>query len=302
MEEQVLPEGQEPRLFSEQQAENLKQEVLETALAERPEIVGAHLEEVKTFINNGLGMVQQFEKATYQKHPKIHTDTDVIYIDSGPGPYSYKTLEPGKTDLDDVNYHKWKWSRKMDRARLRAAYTLASMITTKRIVAQTGLIITTKDLTPEDFKQYGPYFMYTSTPWQNAEIQEARKQLKGAEFSKIPDSKLHMYSEFATESGEIKEIVHTEDQIQGFQFPANPDGSPPRRIAIVSHPAHLMRIFHILGKYPSSIPEGTIIQPFPIPTPTDAVTEYAKAELLGTLGTVFSKDRASLIPYDKYQL
>lgn len=247
-------------------------------------------------------MIQQFEEASYQKHPEIHTDTDVIYVDSGPGPYSYAMLEPGKTDLDDVNYHKFPWSRRMDRARNRAAYVLASMITAKRIEEQTGLIKSTKDLTPEDFEKYSPYFMYTSTTWQNSEIRHAHSLLKDAGIFKIPDSKLVMYDEFTAATGERKKITHTEDQVEGFQFPTNPDGSPPRRVAIVSHPAHLMRIFHILGKYPNSIPEGTIVQPFPIPTPIDAIIDYTKAELLGTLGTVFSRNRASLTPYDKYQL
>lgn len=282
--------------------ENLKQEVLETALAEIPEIVEEHLEEVKTLINNGLGMIQAFEETTRRPHPAIHTDTDVVYIHSGPGPYSYKMLEPGKTDLDDEAYHRWPWSRKMDRARIKAAYVLASMITAKRIVAQTGLIIDTKDLTPKDFEQYGPYFMYTSTSWQNAEVQEARKQLKGAEFSKIPDNKLIMYEEFINRQGKREPIVHTEDQIEGLQFPRRPDNNPPRRVAIVAHPAHLMRVMHILGKYPDSIPNGTVLQPFPIPTPVAAVTEYAKAELIGTIVTIFNRHRASLTPYDQYKL
>jgi hypothetical protein len=59
---------------------------------------------------------------------------------------------------------------------------------------------------------------------------------------------------------------------------------------------------HILGKYPESIPDQTILQAFPVPTPKDATTEYAKAELLGTLGTVFKTNRASLKPYTNYEL
>lgn len=63
-----------------------------------------------------------------------------------------------------------------------------------------------------------------------------------------------------------------------------------------------MRIMHILGKYPDSIPSESVLQAFPIPTPKDAMTEYAKAELLGTLGTVFKKGRATLTPYTNYEL
>jgi hypothetical protein len=78
--------------------------------------------------------------------------------------------------------------------------------------------------------------------------------------------------------------------------------SPPRRIVVVSHPAHLMRILHILGKYPDSVPSETTLQLFPIPTPTAAKDEYSRGEILGTLGTVFGKGRASLHPYANYEL
>lgn len=299
---EITPNEQSRRLLNEQSIKNLQEEVLATALKERPEAVGANLEAVKIFIPRAIDMIQQFEEATHQKSPKIHTDTDVVYIDSGPGPISYKLLEPGKTDLDDVNYHTLPWSRKMDRQRSVAAYKLAWQVTGERIKEQRGETKPLRKLTPEDFKQFGPYLMYTSTDWQNSHVWHVHNLLKEAGYFKIPDSKIVMYDEFTTASGERKEIIHTEDQVEGFQFPANPDGSPPRRVAIVSHSAHLMRIFHILGKYPNSIPEGTIVQPFPIPTPIGAVIDYAKAELLGTLGTVFSKNRASLTPYDKYQL
>lgn len=256
----------------------------------------ANLLDVNAFIKNGIDMIQGFEEATRQKHPKIHPDTDVIYIDSGPGPYSYNMLEPDKTDLDDVNYHKWKWSRKMDRARIRAAYTLATMVTAQRTGKQA------KDLTTEDFEKFGPYLMYTSVDWQASHVKHALSLARETETFKIPGSKLVMYEEFTSREGEVKPIVHTQDQIEGLRFPSNPDGSSPRRVVIVSHPAHLMRIMHILGKYPDSIPNETTLQAFPIPTPIAAVKEYAEGELMGTLATVFKTGRASLTPYAKYEL
>lgn len=262
----------------------------------------ANLLGVRTFISNGIDMIQAFEEATHQKHPDIHSDTDVIYIDSGPGPFSFNMLEPGKTDLDDVNYHKWKWSRKMDRARVKAAYTLASMITSKRIEEQTGTRKPTDELTVEDFEKFGPSLMYTSVDWQDSHIKYALGLAREAGNFKIPDSKIVMYKEFVDRQGNKKPITHTQDQIEGLLFPNNPDGTPPRRIAIVSHPAHLMRIMHILGKYPDNIPNGTKLQAFPIPTPPAAVKEYAEIELIGTLATVFKTDRASLTPYTNYEL
>lgn len=290
--------------ISNEWLENLRQEVFNTALKDRSEMVSENLERVKTFIADGLKMIQIFERATHLKHPPINLDTDTVYIDSGPGPYSYDPdlLEPGKTDLDDLPYHKWPWSRNMDRGRVRAAYTLVGMITAGRIKKETDVEKQLKDLTPDDYKNFGPYLMYTSTTWQNSHIRHVFSQLKKSGQFKIPDSKLIMYEEFINREGERKPIVHTEDQIEGLKFPLKPDGNPPRRVAVVSHPAHLMRIMHILGKYPDSIPNGTRLQPFPIPTPIAAVTEYAKNELIGTMVSALIKNRASLRPYDKYQL
>jgi hypothetical protein len=280
-----------------------KRAVFDQARAERPEEVSANELAVETFINRGSDLIQELERVA-SPHPKVHLDTDVVYIDSGPGPYDYSMLPPGKIELEDTNYHKWSWSRQMDRARTRVAYQLAASITAGRIQDRTRKVVLPRDLSEQDFSQDGPYLMYTSTDWQNAHIRDVHAQLTDAGLFKIPESKLIMYEEFTSRTRERKKITHTEDQIEGLRFPHRPDGQPPRRVSIVSHPAHLMRIFHILGKYPDSIPDGTIVQPFPVPTPTkdNGVTEYAKAELLGTLATILKKGRATFEPYDRYQL
>jgi hypothetical protein len=57
-----------------------------------------------------------------------------------------------------------------------------------------------------------------------------------------------------------------------------------------------------LGKYPDNIPSGTAVQAFPIPTPLKAVTEYAKAELLGTIPAILVENRAAFKPYKQYEI
>ncbi len=290
------------RVLSEAERERLKTDILDTAIEERFHLVYAHLREVEAFISNGVDLIQRLEEATYQRHPQIHTDTDVIYIDSGPGPYSYHMLEEGKTDLDDKNYHKWQWSRKMDRARIRTAYTLASLITAKRIQEETGTIKPLQTLSEEDFAKYGPYLMYTSVDWQASHVKHALQIARQNGSFRIPDEKLVMYKHFTNSNGEVRPIVHTEDQMEGLILPNNPNGSKPRRAVIVSHPAHFVRIVSVLGKYPGVIPNETTLQLFPIPTPKEAVIPYATAELLGTIPTILVKQRASFAPYTNYQI
>lgn len=262
----------------------------------------ANLLAVKSLISNGIDMIQGLEEETHGKHPKIHTDTDIVYIDSGPGPYSYKMLPPGKSDIEDSQYHQWPWTRKMDRARIRAAYALTSLVTAKRLEEQTGVIRKASELTKEDYEKYSPYLMYASTTWQNLEIKRAVELEREAGNFLIPDDKLIMYEDFTTSLGKQKPIVNTADQIEGFHFPPFDGKAPPRRIVMVSHPAHLMRIMHILGKYPQRIPAETTLQLFPIPTPTAAGQEYTKVEISGALAYIFRKDRATLTPFTRYEV
>ena len=257
---------------------------------------------VDRFITEGIRIIQKLEIATYQRHPEMHTDTDIVYIDSGPGPYNYKMLESGKTEVDDTQYQKWPWSRKMDRVRIRAAYALSAMVTAKRIEEASGVSKPASQLTTEDFQKYGPYLMYASAAWQNSHIRHVLELEREAGAFLIPEDKLIMYERFTSRRGEEKPIVDTADQIEGLHFPPFQENAPPRRIVMVSHPAHLMRILHMLGRYPDSIPNGTVLQLFPIPTPKSAGNEYSEAELLGTLAYVFKKNRATLAPYTNYKI
>ena len=261
------------------------------------DVAVANWDKVKAYVPQFVDLVQKFEQsALKEERLKITDDIDVIYIDSGPGPYSYKMLKEGKTDLDDKSYHKWKWSRKMDRARIRAAYVLASTVTAQRANKLPA------DLTEEDFASYSPTLMYTSTDWQAKHIRNAIMLSRGLGTFKIPDSKILMYEDFISRDGQRKPIVHTEDQVEGLQFPKNSDGTPPRRILMVSHPTHMTHLMYDLGKYPDSIPAGSTLQLFSVPTPKAAIIEYTKAEALGTLKQILVANRASLTPYTNYEL
>lgn len=296
--------GDEPsRILSPDQSASLYQDILTTIDSEPwKDAAYANKPAVERLVKNGIDTINNLEKAAHQRHPEVNSDTDVIYIDSGPGPYSYNMLEAGKTDLDDVSYHKWSWSRRMDRARIRTAYKIAELVTAKRIEEQTGIKKDTRDLTPEDFEQYGPYLMYASVDWQQSHINNAKELARQSGTFKIPDSKIISYTNFVNHDGIEKPIVHTEDQMEGLHFPPFENGNFPRRIVMVSHPAHFLRLLHILGKYPTSIPTESVLQLFPTSTPKNAGTEYTTAEIMGTLATIFRKQRASLEPFTRYEV
>lgn len=305
------------RIMTDAQVSELRDRVFTAARTKETwsEKVNANLGAAQAFVDRGIDLIQRFERAAIP-HPTVHEDTDVIYIDSGPGEYSkkdsrlrypkssFQTDDAGNEVYRDTNYHKFPWSREMDRDRLRAAVALARMVTAKRVEQTTGVTKSTKDLTTEDFKKYGPTLLYSGAEYQNPHIAHVKDVFQQAGLLEIPDSKIKIYNSFTDRNGEVRKIIHTEDQIEGLQLPPNPDGQPPRRLVIVSHSAHLMRIVHVLGKYPNSIPDATTLQLYPIPTRTgdNGVMEYAETELLGTMATVFRKNRATLEPYTNYSV
>ncbi len=84
-----------PRILSEEQADDFSGELLKEVDNEKwKDAAYANISEVKLFFKNGIDMIQKFEQATHQKHPEVHSDTDVIYIDSGPGPYRHAMSMP----------------------------------------------------------------------------------------------------------------------------------------------------------------------------------------------------------------
>lgn len=291
-----------PRILTEQQILQLESDVFVQANLEGLIPSGTNLDQVKDVIAAGIVLMQRLERAAIP-HPQIYSDTDIIYHDTGPGPV--KGLYAG-VKLADFNYHALPSTRKMDRSRFAVSRQIAAMVTSRRIQEKTGYVKSTKDLTTEDYEQYGPYFMYSSTDWQNTHAREVIVDLRKDGYFKIPDSKIIMYDSFMDKTGKHKKIVHTGDQIEGLTFRNSPDGSTPRRIVIVTHPAHAVRILHYLGKNEDRIPEGSTLQLFPIPTPAgkefDATIEYAKAELMGTLKAVFKFGEASLKPYSKFEI
>lgn len=86
-----------------------------------------------------------------------------------------------------------------------------------------------------------------------------------------------------------------------MEGPQLPEGLTPRRIAVVSHAPHLVKVLHMMGKFKDRIPENKIIQPFPLPTPVRGVREYAQMELQGTLAAIYKLNTASATPH-RYQL
>lgn len=264
-----LSAGEQTRIFTEQQKDALRTRVIVRARAENSQLATRDPQELTGFVRGGIELINEFEKAA-RPHPPIYKNTDVVYLDSGPGPYSKKF--PPFEDKPDVNYHEKEWTRKMDRARVRTGVVVMHNVVAQRTGKTIG------EVTPEDIREHCPLLLYTATPWEVKHIRGVFDQLRNEGIFKIPEEKIFMYDHIVGEDGRERPIVHTVDQMEGLHFP---DGVVPQRIVVVSHPAHLLRVLHMMEKFKDRIPEGTIVQPFPLPTPLGASMEYAEMELLG---------------------
>lgn len=275
------------RLLTEHQKAILREGVLIQACEESPRAREASAGELENFIDLGIAMIDEFERAA-KPHPEIHADTDVVYVDSGPGPYSVSF--PPYENKPDNNYHNYAWSRKMDRARIRAGVVLVAETTAKRLGKPA------KDVTVEDILEDGPWLQYAATTWENNHVKAVFDELRQHGILKVPESRILMYDGMTDSNGIFQPIVHTAEQIRFLHFP---EGLVPRRFAIVSHPAHLVRILHTIEQFKDRISKDTVIQPFPLPTPPEGIFDYAKLELLGTVAGIYRHDppTASTTPH-----
>lgn len=257
----------------------LVQKILEAATLETPELEKADRNEVTTIISQSIRLAQTLEQTAGPPHPRIYPDTDVVWVVSGPGAYSLN-LPPFQDKKD--RYQHLPWTRRMDRHRLRIGAALVSQVTAERLDKHFQRV------TSEDIANNGPVLIYNGTPAENQHILAALSQAS----VKIPREKVFMFDSY-TDSEGIHPIGNTADQVKSLHFPK---GSVPRRITIVSHAPHLVRVLYLLDYYRTT-PERTIVQPFPIETPKDGKSDYLEIEIKGLLAYIYKYGRAGKTPF-----
>lgn len=297
---------------SNEQTNLLKRGVI-TQVKQEPDFrVDPEGPELADFLDSGIETIFKIENESADVRKmddsRIHTDTDVIYIDSGPGTFSKRlqkkwelTDKDGDFDKGDTQYKQYEWSRRMDRDRVMGGVYLAYRVTAKRC----GKAV--NDLTAQDFAEYGPTIMYTATPLENEIIGKTVEHYQNLGLLKIPDSNIVMYDHIPAEDGKEKTIKHTGEQIEGLRFPLEREGlskvDMPRRLAIVSQAPHALRILHLLEQNKDNISPDTAVQIVAVPTPAEGFMEYTQKELEGTAASVwkYSPPAASPTPH-KYTL
>ena len=253
------------------------------AIAEHPEYQQISQVEMLGLISKSFKEIAYFEKIgeadknRMDIKPEILNNIGAIWIFSGPGTYD----EPTKDD----KYKSFPWARGMDRARLSHGARIARMIAeSKSGQMSSGSfadIVERKRQTKQIIQDNGPEIIYNGTELENSTVSDVLSR----EGVIIPGGKVHLIG------GEIKTTL---DQVKTFQLPGKL--GPDQELSIVSHAPQLLRIIHMLNKY-RPFPTGTKIRLFPVPTPQDGKTEYARMEVSGVLRYVYIDKEATVEPY-----
>lgn len=174
----------------------------------------------------------------HNQHPPIHPDTDVIWVFSGPGTF-FKPLEQG-----EQNFTRW-----MDRYRILYGLAIMKQVTAKRLRKSL------KDVTKNDILSDGPLFFYNGNEEENKDFRAALNY----ELSILPREKVMIIDKVVSD-GAIQSIENTLDQIKSFPKEII-EKQLQKRIAIISHAAHIARILRYFEEY-NLFPENIVVETF----------------------------------------
>ena len=263
----------------------LRELILSTAKEQIPGLDQINPEEVEAVTDNALKMVNEFEKAARgNPHPKIWEDTDVVWDIPAAGIFSN---ELQKLPEWQDRYRHLNWSRKMERARVRTSSAIVRQVTSLRVQKKP------EQLTQEDIISNGPTLIYSGTPNQQENLRIAMAELAN-KYKFPPREKVLIVKGVKNTDGTYRDVNNTVDDVQALVLP---DGLIPRRIVVVSHAQHLVRILHILGKFHEALPPSTIIQPYPLLVPKEGREKYTEMEIRGTLAAIYGSHLATNQPY-----
>ncbi len=259
----------------------LKEEIIKTTKSQPPNLDAVNNPQMKEVISDAVDLMLKLQEiASAPHHPKIHADTDVVLLMTGPGHFSKKF-----PDKDD-RYKDLEWTRKMDRFRLRTSAAIVREITAKRLNKPAS------QLTDQDIIENGPFLVYAGTPAEGKHLREVYKIHK-EDYKLIPLEKLIICDKVKNSDGSFRDAVDTVDGVESFEVP---QGINPRRIVLVSHVQHLTRILYILGNYQDKI-KGAVLQPYPIKAPKRGEFEYGIMEVRGILAGIYKTGKSANKPY-----
>ena len=265
----------------------LEDQILKLSSEETPEVNSANPQEVRLLMDKAIEVTTVLEEAARQRPKNIHPDTDVVWVLSAPGSYSSDFQEPGGKvrpgDKHKAQYQVFPWVKEMYRHRVHTGVALVHEITAKRI----GKPV--QEITQEDIRKHGPWFVYNPQPEEEEQIREVLAD----PVHKIPSEKVFIFSSVIQADGTEYPIYNTVDQVKGLRFPLH-----PRRVAIVSHAPHLVRVFFTLDYFKDRIPKGTTVQAFPIKTPIGGELKYPEMEIRAILAYTYKYEVSGKEPAD----
>lgn len=269
--------------YSSKELASMEEEAIITAGKQIPQLQEADPGQVRAIVKNALGMMAQFETIARSRkighHQPVHLETDIVWVLPGPGMYD-KRRDP---EIQDRYIH-LPWTRRLNWTRIITGAALVRQTT----AARTGKPVS--EITLEDIKEHGPYFVYPSTPLEAKHLEHVLERPT----TKIPREKVFIYTDVKVPDGTSRDIVNTADQLEGLRFP---DNIIPREIMLVTTSTHMVRTLHMLGKFSNLIPDSTNLRAWPTRTPPDGRMVYPVMETRGILAGIYKDHTASPTPH-----
>lgn len=208
---------------------------------------------------------------------------DLVWVVSGPGSWFNAT----KNDRYAIH----PWARWMDRARIETGIALARAVAAARLRTDA---LTISDM---GLSKAAPLLLYNGRP---DEVETFLCASRRTEFG-LPQGCSDHTDGWQDEAGTFHPIETTTDNVRSFRWrkfpvPGEEPVSPPREIAIVSHPPQLVRLLYILNKW-RTVPEESVIRLFPVHTPIDGRDEYVVRDTQSLLAHIFLLQDAADTPY-----
>lgn len=245
-----------------------------------------------------LDLIERFEKEAHKRPREVPNNIDAVWVVSAPGVYSTnpKFSQPeNKAASDGVHLYRWqvgddgerKWTEEMYKHRVLAGATLVNQVTAGRLEKKV------ENVTKEDILKHGPHFIYNPDPKDKGHIEAILAQ----ESVKLPREKVLIFYYLDYDKGEKAQepITNLVDQVQSFHVP---ESLNPRKIAVVSHSADLVRLLYIWGEFKGTLPKTASVYPFPIKMLERSKEEFTLKTIRGILENWLHKNRGADKPID----
>lgn len=256
-----------------------------SALDDHAEFADFDPDRLRSFIATELNRIDGFEmlgnnppKLTYEMADSI----GAIKVHSGVGLFDTPFKDGDNPKLKGKTFLAWNNRDRLKHGfnlALEAAEVLSGFTVPKDPTNPVGYAAEVREL----IREFGPHLIYTGYPVETQDLEEVLRRLDAM----FPIENAHIIHDTPTNT------------VEGAQMFRMPEGAlvDGKKLVVVSHAPHLVRVLHILGKYPYKL-DGNVLYVSPVATSDAGRDEFALLEIRGMMYYIFLAESAAEQPHD----